>query len=144
MGYITRSLKQFKLWNKVTFNTKETQIILDHTKYSSLRLLFQRQNFNGHMGARKFWQQYLPTLQFYNPGFKIDIVRLDNDDKNKQVPCSLEMFDLYGKSKVSIDMQNKKSDAIMNEFLDKVDFERVPDNNLVYYDLKKDDLENKM
>lgn len=139
MGYISRSTKQFKLWNKITFNTKESQIVLNTNKYSSLRLLFQRENFNGHMGARRFWKEYLPTLQYYNPNFKIDVIRFENEDKRKQVPCILSVLNSQGESVVSIEMQNKHSEAIMQEFLDKVDFERVPEEQLVHYELNVDD-----
>lgn len=84
------------------------------------------------MGARKFWRQYLPTLQFYNPGLKIDVVRIDNKDtKRAGVPCILEIVSKEDKVLDQIDMKNKKDDTIMNDLLQRLDFEPIPEESLI-------------
>lgn len=124
--------KQLKYLNRISFTTKEAQILINPSKYAGIKLTFQAQNHNGHMGARKFWRQYLPTLQFYNPGLKIDVVRIDNKDtKRAGVPCTLEIVSKEDKILDQIDMKNKKDDTIMNELLQRLDFEPIPEESLI-------------
>ncbi|KAG5927900.1 hypothetical protein E4U42_001607 [Claviceps africana] len=37
---------------------------------------------DGHMGARKFWQQHLPVLKYHNPAIPMIINRHDQNDKH--------------------------------------------------------------
>lgn len=124
--------KQLKFLNKISFTTKEAQIHVNPAKYSAIKLTFQAQNHNGHMGARKFWREYLPTIQFYNPGLKIDVVRVRNDNtKLAGVPCVLEILSNDNKVVGEIDMRNKRDDKIMGELLEKLDFEAVSEDGVV-------------
>lgn len=123
--------KQLKFLNKISSTTKPAQILLDNAKYSGIKVTFQVENHHGHMGARKFWREYLPTLQFYNPNFKIDVIRIKNENtKFTRVPCTLEILS-NDKVVNSIDMKNKTDGTIMNEFLEKVEHEPVPEESLV-------------
>ncbi|QLL31485.1 hypothetical protein HG536_0B03480 [Torulaspora globosa] len=124
--------KQLKFLNKISSTTKQAQILLDATKYSGVKLTFQVENHHGHMGARKFWREYLPTLQFYNPNFRIDVIRIKNENtKFAGVPCTLEIVSNEDKVIKHIDMRNKTDDIIMKEFLEKVEHEPVPEESLV-------------
>ncbi|QLQ78999.1 hypothetical protein HG537_0B03460 [Torulaspora globosa] len=124
--------KQLKFLNKISSTTKQAQILLDAAKYSGIKLTFQVENHHGHMGARKFWHEYLPTLQFYNPNFKINVIRIKNENKKFQgVPCILEILSNDNNVINSIDMQNKTDDTIMNEFLKKIEHKPVPEESLI-------------
>lgn len=124
--------KQLKFLNRISSTTKQAQILLNPAKYSGIKLTFQVQNHNGHMGARKFWHQYLPTLQFYNPNLKIDVVRINNEDnKRAAVPCTLEIFSQENTILDQIDMRNKRDDAIMEELLKRLEFQTVPEEAVV-------------
>ncbi|KAK5779573.1 mitochondrial 54S ribosomal protein mL61 MRP49 PWA37_002749 [Arxiozyma heterogenica] len=129
----SRVVKQLSILDKLTFTTKKPQIIINPTKYQSLKLTFQVQNHNGHMGARKFWREYLPTLKFYNPNFDMNVTRIKNDDKLVQVPCVLEILDEQGKSLETINMKNKRSEDIMDEFLSKIDYEVISEDKLIKF-----------
>lgn len=124
--------KQLKFLNKISYATKDAQILVNTSKYAGIKLTFQAQNHNGHMGARKFWHNYLPTLQFYNPSLKIDVVRIDNKDtKRRGVPCTLEIIAKDQKVLDKIDMVNKKDNLIMNELLERLEFEAIPEESLI-------------
>lgn len=124
--------KQLKFLNRISSTTKQAQILLDAAKYSGIKLTFQVENHHGHMGARKFWHEYLPTLQFYNPNFQIDVVRIKNDNKKfTGVPCILEIISNEDKTVKQIDMKNKTDEIIMKEFLETVDYQPVPEESLV-------------
>ncbi|CCK69218.1 mitochondrial 54S ribosomal protein mL61 KNAG_0C01050 [Huiozyma naganishii CBS 8797] len=127
----SRVVKQLKNLNKVVYTTKLPQIVIDRTKYEAMKLTFQRQNTNGHMGARKFWHDYLPTLQYYNPDFRIELLRIFNSKKNVDVPCILEMLDTQGQAVETIDMKGKQSAEIMQELLKTIDHTQVPKDQIV-------------
>ncbi|PHH77890.1 hypothetical protein CDD80_93 [Ophiocordyceps camponoti-rufipedis] len=47
---------------------------------TKIHLHFATSMFNGHMGARKFWRQYLPLLKYHNPGVPMIVNRhTDNE-----------------------------------------------------------------
>lgn len=128
---MSRVVKQLKYINKISSTTIKPQVVLDSTKYNGLNLTFQVQNFNGHMGARKFWHEYLPTLQFYNPSLPINVSRIKNEDKKVTVPCLLEVLAADGTVAEKISMKDKASSEIMDEFLSKVEHTRVPEEEVV-------------
>lgn len=41
----------------------------------ALRLKLAHRIDDGHMGARKFWREHLPRLQYHNPGLQVQVVR---------------------------------------------------------------------
>lgn len=129
----SRVVKQLSVLEKLTLTTKKPQIIINPTKYHSLKLTFQAQNYNGHMGARKFWHEYLPTLKFYNPKFNMNLTRVKNENRAVEVPCILELLDKEGKPLETIDMRNKMSEDIMDEFLKKIDHEIIPEDKLISF-----------
>lgn len=128
---MSKVVKQTKFLNKISFTTKKPQILIDTSRYSSIKLTFQAKNHNGHMGARMFWRNCLPTLQFYNPSFKFDVIRIKNDKKSIEVPCKLEVFTSDGKVAETIDMQNRMYDSIMDEVLQRVEHKSVPEDQLI-------------
>ncbi|EDO19003.1 hypothetical protein Kpol_2002p74 [Vanderwaltozyma polyspora DSM 70294] len=126
------SAKQISFLNKISFKTKKPQILIDSAKYSGLRLTFQYQNHNGHMGARKFWHEYLPTLKFYNPALQVDVLRVRNNDKsNVRVPCKLEVISKDGEVLKTINMKNQKHTSIMDRLLEEVEHKPVPTKDLI-------------
>ncbi|CCD22253.1 mitochondrial 54S ribosomal protein mL61 NDAI_0A00950 [Naumovozyma dairenensis CBS 421] len=125
-------IRQINFLNAISYSTKKPQILLNATKYSGLRLTFQVQNHNGHMGARKFWHEYLPTLKFYNPNLKFDVIRISNPDKRKRdIPCTLEILGKEDQVLGSIDMRNKQYDEIMDQLSESIDHTTVPEQDLV-------------
>ncbi|CEP64446.1 mitochondrial 54S ribosomal protein mL61 LALA0_S11e04280g [Lachancea lanzarotensis] len=129
---MSRVARQLKFFNKISSTTLESQIILNAEKYSGLNLTFQCQNHNGHMGARKFWREFMPTLQFYNPQLHFQVTRVKNDDKkNASVPCVLEILDREGQSVGSLDMRNKQGAEIMQSLLAEVDHVKVAEEDIV-------------
>lgn len=83
------------------------------------------------MGARVFWHNYLPTLQFYNPRMKFDVIRIKNEDKQKSVPCKLEILSHEGSVVETIDMRNKMHEDIMKDLLDKIEHVPLPENEII-------------
>ncbi|SCV03476.1 LANO_0G04368g1_1 [Lachancea nothofagi CBS 11611] len=129
---MSRVATQLKFFNKISSTTVEPQILLNAHKYSGLKLMFQQQNHNGHMGARKFWHEYLPTLQFYNPDLQFQVTRVKNEDKkDASVPCTLEILDKENAVVDSLDMRNKQGSEIMQELLEKLEHERVAEEDIV-------------
>ncbi|CDO92313.1 unnamed protein product [Kluyveromyces dobzhanskii CBS 2104] len=128
---MSRVVKQQKFLNKISSTTIKSQILLDASKYSALNLQFQYQNFNGHMGARKFWHEFLPSVQFYNPSLPIKVTRVKNEDKNVDVPCVLQAIGSNGNIVAEISMKNKNSSEIMDEVLQKLEHKKVPDEEII-------------
>lgn len=128
---MSKILKQKNFLNAISYTTKKPQILIDLSKCQGIKLTFQVKNHNGHMGPRVLWRKYLPTLQFYNPNFKIDIIRIENDKKTENVPCIMEIIDTEGKTSDTIDMKNKMYDSIMDEFLSKVEHKVIPEEDLI-------------
>ena len=76
---------------------------------------------NGHMGARKFWKNYLPTLKFYNIDLPMEVVRIENKDKNKEIPCILEIQDKsLNKEIAKLDMRNLRDTEIAEKLVNSV------------------------
>lgn len=128
---MSKVVRQKNFLNAISFTTKKPQILINPSKYQGIRLTFQMQNHGGHMGPRMLWRKYLPTLQFYNPSFKIDVVRVNNEKKTVNVPCTMEIIDNTGKTIDTIDMKNKMYDNIMDEFLSKVEHKPIPEDELI-------------
>lgn len=128
---MSRVVKQLKFLNKISSTTPKSQILLDSSKYAGLNLTFQYQNFNGHMGARKFWHEYLPTLQFYNPSLSINVSRVKNENKKVDVPCILEVIGPDAKVVEQVSMKNKTDTQIMDELLEKLEHTKVPEEQIV-------------
>ncbi|SCU87519.1 LADA_0E04478g1_1 [Lachancea dasiensis] len=129
---MSRVSRQLKFFNKISSTTLEPQVVLNGQKYSGLNLTFQYQNHNGHMGARKFWREYLPTLQFYNPQLQFQVTRVRNDNKNDaSVPCTLEIIGQEGVAVDQLDMRNKQGSQIMKELLAKIEHTRVAEPDIV-------------
>lgn len=127
---MSKVIRQLNFLNKISSATTEAQVVLNPAKYQRLALTFQVKNHNGHMGARKFWRDYLPTLQFYNPGLRIDVTRIKNDSKTVSVPCKLEVFDDKGVLD-EIDMRDQQAAEIMDKVLQKLDHTRVPEAEII-------------
>ncbi|AAS52569.1 AEL116Cp [Eremothecium gossypii ATCC 10895] len=117
--------KQLAFLNRIC-GTAKPQVLVDTTKVSGLKLTFQAQSHNGHMGARKLWREHLPTLQFYNPGLDIQVHRVANSDKKQPVPCVLEVLGHDGNVLHRLDMAHKHSDTIIDELLSTVEHTPVP------------------
>lgn len=130
--------KQLNFLNRISINTPKAQIRLDPSRYSALKLVFQYENHNGQMGARKFWNQYLPTLKFYNPELQMDVVRIRNSNyKDNSTPCYLQTLDRDDKTAETLEMKNKHSDAILDELNELIQYEKVPSDQLI--ELKRRD-----
>lgn len=124
--------KQLSFLNKISYNTKKAQVLVNPEKYLRLKLTFQVQNHNGHMGARKFWHEYLPTLQFYNPTLQIEVLRIKNENtKHAGVPCTLEVISREQNIVHSIDMRNKTDDKIMDELLANLEHQTISESDLI-------------
>lgn len=128
---MSRVAKQLKFFNKISSTTLESQIIVNNEKYSAIKLTFQWDNSNGHMGARKFWKEYLPTLQFYNPNLLIEVNRIKNPNKQPDIPCLLEIVSIDGQILDKIEMKDKLHSSIMNELLSKLEYEKVPETDVI-------------
>ncbi|AMD20368.1 HDL376Cp [Eremothecium sinecaudum] len=128
--------KQLQAINKISL-TPKSQIIVNNANVASLKLTFQYDNFDGHMGARKFWHNYLPTLQFYNPRLPIEVTRIVNKDKNKRIPCTLNILGHDGRIAHEVDMRNKRDDEIMEELLTVLDHKPVPKDEIIQHKVKQ-------
>ncbi|KAK2591196.1 hypothetical protein QQS21_011104 [Conoideocrella luteorostrata] len=96
---------------------------------------------DGHMGARKFWREYLPRLKYHNPSIPMIINRHDNNQSNplltiylrtksttsNDAPSTQPASSRTNLSKaqppasdektVTIDMKNKHSSDILEYFM---------------------------
>ncbi|KAK4121775.1 hypothetical protein N657DRAFT_673048 [Parathielavia appendiculata] len=97
---------------------------------------------NGHMGPRKFWQDALPRLKYWNPAVPMVV----NRTHDQEGPATLTLYfrepgatlksdvpqpgsstdgfakaptPAEGERAVTIDMKNRRSEAILKEFMDK-------------------------
>lgn len=128
---MSKVVRQVNFLNKISSTTSAAQVVLNPAKYQRLALTFQVKNHNGHMGARKFWRDYLPTLQFYNPALRIDVTRIKNESKTVSVPCKLEIYDEKGSVLDEIDMRDQQAPDIMDKVLQKLDHTRVPESEII-------------
>ncbi|KAL2019430.1 hypothetical protein VTK56DRAFT_9635 [Thermocarpiscus australiensis] len=107
-----------------------------------IHLEFAKKWNNGHLGPRKFWREALPRLKFWNPAIPM-IVNRTNDQEGpatltlyfrepgatlkSDIPQPSSSTDGFSKAPepaegervVTIDMKNRRSDAILREFMDK-------------------------
>ncbi|CCH60379.1 hypothetical protein TBLA_0C05820 [Henningerozyma blattae CBS 6284] len=144
-------IKQLKALNQISYTTKEALVYLKPDKIKSINLFFNFKNEDGHMGARKFWRNYIPTIQFYNPTLLVNVTRthppviLSKKSKIKKVlpenmkfvseqdlnRCSLEVKDHNDKTINKIEMKSKHSTDILKEFLEQVEHEKIPEADLI-------------
>ncbi|ODQ56723.1 hypothetical protein WICANDRAFT_107655 [Wickerhamomyces anomalus NRRL Y-366-8] len=84
----------------------------------NVELLFKRLNTDGHMGARKFWRENLPRVQFHNPALPIQVTRVEvaNASEHAKVPAILKVTYADGKT-AQVDVKNKHSSDILNDFI---------------------------
>lgn len=123
--------KQINFLNRISFTTPQAQLRLDPA-YTTLKLVFQYENHNGQMGARKFSSQFLPTLKFYNPHVQVDVIRIRNPNyRDSSVPCTLQALGADGKVLHSLDMKNRHSENIIEELGKLLSCEKVPQDQLV-------------
>lgn len=129
---MSNAKKQLDVLRRISMSTKAAQIMINNNKYQGLKLTFQFENHNGQMGARKFWQRYIPTLQFYNPNLRFEVTRIKNKQKSiKDVPCTLHVLGEKGKVMHTIEMRNRRDDEIMEQLLNTVEHNKVPEDQIV-------------
>ncbi|CCC07365.1 hypothetical protein SMACR_02373 [Sordaria macrospora] len=107
---------------------------------TKVHLQFAHKIEGGHMGPRKFWRQNLPKLKYWNPAVPMVINRTSDQNgpavmtiyfrNDKEATPSSAPFPISsadgsspapkpakGERIVTIDMKNRKSSVILNEFL---------------------------
>ncbi|KAK4102580.1 hypothetical protein N658DRAFT_495287 [Parathielavia hyrcaniae] len=107
-----------------------------------IHLEFAHKINNGHMGPRKFWQDALPRLKYWNPAVPMVVNRTHDQEGaatltlyfrepgatlKSDIPqpsSSTEGFakaptPAEGERALTIDMKNRRSEAILKEFMDK-------------------------
>ncbi|GMM38487.1 mitochondrial 54S ribosomal protein [Saccharomycopsis crataegensis] len=109
---------------------------------TDVSLTFKKKNSDGHMGIRKFWQNYLPTIKFYNQSLPMNVTRItlneidtkkargvkdlpvDSEEAKKlesdikllaKCPAKITISYQGGKS-VELDCKWKRSEIILEEF----------------------------
>ncbi|KAK4038946.1 CI-B8 domain-containing protein [Parachaetomium inaequale] len=96
----------------------------------------------GHMGPRKFWRDALPRLKYWNPAVPMVVNRSNNQEGpamltlyfrepgsafTSDIPQPSSSTEGFAKAPVpapgervlTIDMKNRRSEAILKEFMDK-------------------------
>ncbi|KAL2265634.1 hypothetical protein VTJ83DRAFT_6734 [Remersonia thermophila] len=109
---------------------------------SRIHLEFAHKINGGHMGPRKFWRTALPRLKYWNPAIPMIVNRVREQEKpatmtlyfrepgapvKADVPQPSSSFDGLSKAPppaegeriVTINMSNRRSEAILQEFLEK-------------------------
>ncbi|EMR08891.1 hypothetical protein PNEG_02674 [Pneumocystis murina B123] len=77
-----------------------------------LTLFMAFKNKDGHMGPRKFWKDYLPSIQFHNPYLHIQVCR-----SHKEKEAKLKIHQKSGD--IELDMKHKHALDICREFIEK-------------------------
>ncbi|KAK9457664.1 hypothetical protein V1511DRAFT_476700 [Dipodascopsis uninucleata] len=112
----TRFAKQVIFLSKIS--TGKAAVTLP-TSITNLKLQFKTLNKYGHMGARKFWRDHLPTLQFHNPSLKIEVFRTKIENKSEEAhknePAILSFT--IGDKVQDIDIKNMHSDEILERLV---------------------------
>ncbi|KAK3905893.1 CI-B8 domain-containing protein [Staphylotrichum tortipilum] len=129
-----------KLAGLVRLRSGPGAAILPHD-VTRIHLEFNHKYNGGHMGPRKFWREALPGLKFWNPAVPMVV----NRSNEKDAPATLTLYfreagvklpDLMqtgsatdgtskapapvpGERAVQIHMKNRRSEAILKEFMDK-------------------------
>ncbi|KAK4156687.1 CI-B8 domain-containing protein [Chaetomidium leptoderma] len=107
-----------------------------------LHMEFAHKLNGGHMGPRKFWRDALPRLKYWNPAIPMVV----NRSNNQEGPATLTLYfrepgatlgsdipqpsssaegfakapaPAEGERALTIDMKNRRSEAILKEFMDK-------------------------
>ena len=133
---LSRLSKQLARFNAISNGPSAYKI--DTNEINSISLTFKKNNIDGHMSLRKFWHNYLPTLQFYNPTLPINVtrVRIGNRRGEKiqslysQVPCELSIKFKKGEDKI-IDCKNKDPSIIFREFIASTNAKKIPQDDLI-------------
>ncbi|ODV64490.1 mitochondrial 54S ribosomal protein mL61 ASCRUDRAFT_74101 [Ascoidea rubescens DSM 1968] len=133
---LSRLTKQLNRLNSISNGPSAYKI--DASRINSISLLFKKDNIGGHMSLRKFWHNYLPTLQFYNPTLPINVTRVKIGTKKgeklekyySKVPCELTIKFKKGDDKV-IDCKNKNPATIFKEFVETTKATKVPQDQLI-------------
>lgn len=88
----TRLAKQFALINQISFPSNRSAAVKFSPQLAKVELIFKKKNYGGHMGLRKFWQTYLPTLKFYNEELQFSVKRISLSEgvKDKEKALQLE------------------------------------------------------
>lgn len=62
-------------------------------KVKSVELIFKQRSPKGHLGARRFWRDNLPRIQFHNPALPIQVMRIEPETKEEAaaVPALLRV-----------------------------------------------------
>ncbi len=102
-------------------------------------LLFKIMNKDGHMGARKFWQQNLPQIQFHNPNLPIKVqrVRVEKPEDHARIPATLTIKFNDG-SEQTINCKYRHSNEILEDFIDKTRASKVPVTEIPLIMIKRD------
>ncbi|KAK7207483.1 hypothetical protein BZA70DRAFT_271430 [Myxozyma melibiosi] len=89
-------------------------------KMTSLSLEFKIRNSHGHMGARKFWKEHLPSLQFHNPEVPMTVKLIPEPASEKEAmrAPSVLRAEFSNRAPVVIDMKNRQSEEILAEFIE--------------------------
>ncbi|KAK9448015.1 mitochondrial 54S ribosomal protein mL61 [Limtongia smithiae] len=88
------------------------------TAVTNIKLSFKTKNSFGHMGARKFWRECLPSIQFHNPHALIEVIRApepESRDAQEAVPAEL-LVEFGDRPPLALDIKNMHSDEILAKF----------------------------
>lgn len=123
---VARIPKQFTRLNLLA-NFPESAVRMP-TSVKSLDLVFKDDNKHGHMGAKKFWRNNLPTIQFHNPSLPITVTRVhaSTDEESLKCPAQLTVSLENGETH-KIDMKHRFYNDIMAELKEVTGAEPVPE-----------------
>ncbi|CDK29646.1 unnamed protein product [Kuraishia capsulata CBS 1993] len=98
---------------------------------ASLELTFKTNIENGHAGIKNFWKYNLKTIQFHNPQLPISVRRIKtaDEEESRKCPSVLKINMLDGGSQ-TIDCKSKRSEAILQEFLELTKAESIPEDEI--------------
>ncbi|BFZ53869.1 54S ribosomal protein, mitochondrial [Savitreella phatthalungensis] len=98
-------------------------------EFTQLRLSFAQRNAGGHMGARKFAQQSLPSIKFHNPSLQMDVSRVPRsteDPQNANIAASLQLFKgSEPQPVIDLDVRGLHSDDILAKLIELTGAERI-------------------
>lgn len=96
-----------------------------------LELVFKNHTAYGHMGARKFWRNNLPTVNFHNPDMGIEVKRVQCETKEQQHQCPSVLKVHFKDGNVKeIDCKDRQHADIMTELVDVAKGVAVPDEQI--------------
>ncbi|ODQ67970.1 mitochondrial MRP49p [Nadsonia fulvescens var. elongata DSM 6958] len=122
--------KQISALNRICRGPGAVKLPNDIT---GLKLQFKYQNSNGHMGAKKFWRETLPQIQFHNPAIPMAVIRTEaaTVEENQTIPATLLVRYSNGEEK-SLDIKEKHSSVILNEFIQLTKAQKVAEKDIPY------------